>query len=313
MKLCSYLAALMAGRILGSLLVLVGILQILDLLEVTTDILDRELGGGGIAYYALLRMPRLVEQAAPLAVLTGSLFAFAKLAQESAVTAMRSTGVSAYQITLMALPAAVVMAVVQLTISGAVAPRTDQTLSDWWRATEPAAEAKADAEKPDILTFRVGDEVMVGEASADGRTLSKLTIYRRDAAGRLTQRTHADSAVYDTGRWRLIAPRFETIQRDAIQTGSADEMDWRVKLTPEDLQMLRAGQPTVTPAEARRAVQGGVSVRPRTFYDTQLQRAWAAPAACLVMLLLAAPAALTNIRGGAPVLVLCLTGGLLVY
>ena len=52
------------------------------------------LGPGGVAYYAMLRMPRLIEQAAPLAVLAGSLFAFAKLAGESAVTAMRSTGIA---------------------------------------------------------------------------------------------------------------------------------------------------------------------------------------------------------------------------
>src|SRR5690606_21935660 len=90
LTLTRHVVRLVGGRILAALAVLVGILQILDLLDVTTDILDRQLGAGGVAYYALLRMPRLIEQAAPLAVLAGALFAFTQLARESAVTAMRS-------------------------------------------------------------------------------------------------------------------------------------------------------------------------------------------------------------------------------
>ena len=85
MRLARYLFMLTAGRILAALAVLVGVLQILDLLDVTTEILDRGLGAGGVFYYGLLRLPRLIEQAAPLAVLAGALFAFAKLAGESTV------------------------------------------------------------------------------------------------------------------------------------------------------------------------------------------------------------------------------------
>ena len=129
MTLSTYLLKLMAGRILAALAVLAGVLQIIDLLEVTTQILDRKLGAAGVAYYALLRLPRLVEQAAPLAVLAGSLFAFAKLAGDSAVTAMRSTGISAYRIAMMAAPTVIALALVQLAIGTVIAPRTDATLS----------------------------------------------------------------------------------------------------------------------------------------------------------------------------------------
>lgn len=309
MKLGRYLFILTAGRILAALAVLVGILQILDLLEVTTEILDRKLGAGGVFYYGLLRLPRLIEQAAPLAVLAGSLFAFAKLAGESAVTAMRSTGISAYRVTALTLPAAAMLAAIQLLIGMVVAPRTDATLAEWWQATAPQEEA---SEARDALTFRVGDEIVVGRPSEDARRIDQLTIYRRDAAGRLVQRTTADSAVFENGAWRLTAPRFEAITADGVNTGGAEAMTWTQNIRPADIQALQAGGATISPGEARRALQGGVSVRPKTFYDTQVQRAWAAPFACIVMLLLAAPAALANFRGGASTLIVqCLTGGLL--
>lgn len=309
MTLSGYLLKLVGSRILIALLVLVGILQILDLLDVTNDILDRDLGAGGVGYYALLRLPRLIEQAAPLAVLAGALFAFAKLAGDSAVTAMRSTGISAYRITLMAIPAALLLALTQLAIGLQIAPRTDHILSDWWQASTPKDKVKA----VEPVTFRVGDEVVVAvPRDPDGRSLEKVTIYRRDATGRLIQRTSADAAVYENDRWRLVEPRFETLGTASVAEGQARSMDWTDNLRPTDVRMLAAGETTVTAAEARRALAGGLSVRPRTFYDTQLQRAWAAPIACLVMLLLAAPAALANFRGGGATLIIqCLAAGLL--
>lgn len=309
MTLALYLARLMAVRILAALAVLVGVLQILDLLEVTTDILDRKLGAAGVAYYALLRLPRLVEQSAPVAVLAGSLFAFAKLAGDSAVTAMRSTGISAYRITLMAAPAALVIALVQLSIGMVIAPKTDHMLTEWWRVTTPRDPAKV----IDPITFRVGSEIVVAlPRDPDGRSLEKVTIYRRDAAGRLVQRTSAPTAIYQDGAWKLLQPRFETVELQGLAEGEAREMTWTHDLRPSDVRTLAAGQTTVTPAEASRALAGGLSVRPRTYYDTQLQRAWAAPIACLVMLLLAAPVALANFRGGgATLMAQCLAAGLL--
>lgn len=309
MTLAIYLARLMAVRILSALAVLVGILQILDLLEVTTDILDRKLGAAGVAYYALLRLPRLIEQSAPVAVLAGSLFAFAKLAGDSAVTAMRSTGISAYRITAMAAPAAIVIAVIQLTIGMVVAPATDHMLTEWWRATTP----KDPVRVVDPITFRVGPEIVVAlPRDPDGRSLEKVTIYRRDSAGRLVQRTEAPAAVYQDGGWKLLQPRFETVGAADLAQGEAQEMSWTHGLRPSDVRTLAAGQTTVTPAEARRALAGGLSVRPRSYYDTQLQRAWAAPVASLVMLLLAAPVALANFRGGgATLMAQCLAAGLL--
>lgn len=309
MTLSQYLFRLMATRILSALAVLVGILQILDLLDVTTEILERNLGASGVAYYALLRLPRLFEQAAPLAVLAGSLFAFAKLAGDSATTAMRSSGISAYRVTFMALPVALILALIQLSVGTVIAPRTDARLSEWWQASAPSDPAK----KVNPVTFRVGDEVVVAiPRDPFGRSLEKVTIYRRDETGRLSQRTTAERAVYDGKAWSLIEPRFETLTPKSVSEGAASEAGWSRTLTPADVRTLAMGQTSVSPAEASRALAGGLSIRPRTFYDTQLQRAWAAPIACLVMLLLAAPTSMANFRGGgATLLVQCLAAGLL--
>jgi len=191
-----------------------------------------------------------------------------------------------------------------------IAPRTDTILSEWWQASASPDAAKA----VDPVTFRVGDEIVVAvPRDPDGTSLEQVTIYKRDASGRLIQRTNAQAAVYEDGRWRLVEPRFETLGDDNVVESAAQRMDWTANLTPGDVRALAMGETTVTAAEASRALAGGLSTRPRTFYDTQLQRSWAAPVACLVMMLLAAPAALANFRGGGVTLtVQCLASGLLV-
>ncbi|OYX02406.1 MAG: hypothetical protein B7Z12_12135, partial [Caulobacter vibrioides] len=112
MMLQLYVLKTVATRILGAALILMSVLQILDLLDVTSDILDRGLGMAGVAYYAALRLPRLFEQVAPIAVLAGGLFAFSQLARESAVVAMRASGISGYRIVAMAVPAVVAVMLV---------------------------------------------------------------------------------------------------------------------------------------------------------------------------------------------------------
>jgi len=190
-----------------------------------------------------------------------------------------------------------------------IAPHTDEVLSAWWQGSTPKDPSKV----IDPVTFRVSPEIVTATPrDPDGRSLEKVTIYRRDETGRLVQRTDAQAAVYNAGRWKLIQPRFEALGLSSIAEGAAATQDWTEDLTPGDVRALAAGQTLVTPQEASRALAGGLSVRPKTFYDTQIQRAWAAPVACLVMLLLAAPAALANFRGGgATLLVQCLAGGLL--
>ena len=310
MTLNRYVLKLFAGRILAAAAVLLGILQILDLMDVTTDILERNLGAAGVIHYALLRLPRLIEQVAPLSVLAGSLFAFTQLASESAVTALRASGMTVYRLTAMAAPAAVAILLVHLAMSQVVAPRTDLALERWWKATASAAKTPKTGPK----TFRVGSDVVTAQpGDGEGRRLEKVQIYRRSAEGQLIQRTKADVAVYAGGRWTLMAPRFETVAPTGVQTGTAQQMTWPNALRPRDVRALFSDDPQAAAGSARRALEGGASDRSPAFYRMQLQRAWAAPVGALVMLLLAAPVGLANFRGGngATLGVLCLGAGLL--
>ena len=295
MSLMMYILKLVGLRILAAGAIVLSVLQILDLLDITPDIIERGLGFGGMMHYAALRLPRLIDQAAPLSVLAGSIFAFIKLAGESEFVAMRACGVSIYRLIAMCLPAAAAVLLVHVVAVEAVAPRTDPALESWWRATAPPATA----EKLKTKALRIGDDVfVVATDDPSGRTLDEVRIYRRDAAGRLTERIEATNAVYGPGGWRLEKPQFVTFKGTQANAGAAGELTLAPTFEPADVQALFFGDQTISAASAGRALAGGGAQRPPSYYATRLQAAFSNPAGDRLMLLNAAPIALASFRGG---------------
>ena len=292
MTLSKFVRRTVALRILAAAAILLSVLQILDLLDVTTEILDRGLGVSGVAYYAALRFPRLIEQVAPLSVLAGGLFAFAQLARESAVIAMRATGVSVYRLIGMAAPAALLVMVVDYVTVEVIAPRTDPILEAWWSDTAPKSDAV-----PGPRPFRSGADIVVAQpGDVAGARLTDIKIYRRNPAGAVAERIEAPLATYGEGGWKLHDPKMVRFTQDEAMRSTAAELMWNTSLQPADVQVLLSPQQTPNAASARRALKGGGSERPASYYAVRLQQAFAGPVGIMVMLLLSAPVALGNFR-----------------
>lgn len=295
MRLGRFIAGRVTTRIIGALLVVFALLQVLDLLEMTARILDRGLGFGGVIYYAALRSPGLVEQAMPIAVLAGGLFAFAQFARETAVTAMRAVGVSVYSLLLWAMPVALAVFAIQAALDQWVKPKADIALQEWWEATAPPDEEPDPAK---TRTFRVGSDIVTAGAGTGSAELSALRIYRRDRNGQIVQRIAARSARFEDGVWKLSDVGTITIEGERAVSQSMPSMDWQTGLRPADIAGAFANTVGISPGDARRALGEGAALRAPAYYEMRLQRAWAGPAGVFVMLLLSLPVALANFRGG---------------
>ena len=194
----------------------------------------------------------------------------------------------------MALPAALaVMAIADLAAVELVAPRTDPALQTWWQDTAPPAPATTT--KPHA--FRVGSDLAVATTKdLTGRTLTDVSIYRRDAAGQLVERIRAPSAAYFHGRWQLTAPHFTRFDAGGVRTSQAASMTWASAFEPTDVQSLFFGDQMLSAATASRALAGGGAQRPAAYYATRVQRTVSAPFGAVIMLLLTAPIALASFR-----------------
>jgi lipopolysaccharide export system permease protein len=315
-----YLSGLFLKRTLATLLVLIGLLQIVDLFDATSDVLERGLGIGGIVKYELLRLPAMIQQILPVSVLIGALTTFTGLARNSEIAALRSTGVTIYRLVLILLPAAGLLALTDFVIAEQIAPRSQQAFTVWWGSHPPPVKTAKDepvkaAPKTKTVWFRTGPFlVYAAGASADGRRLQDLRIYHRDAAGRLDQRIVASAATLgQDGQWRLQDATVLDVGRTSLANEPPATRLWNTDLAPSDVVAVFSPDDRISATRALRAITGDRPAdKSPAFYATRVQRALAEPLAALVMLLLAAPAALAQQRNNqAALLLFSLGAGLL--
>jgi lipopolysaccharide export system permease protein len=293
LSLSAYLTRMMTVRTLGAAAALIGLLQLIDLLERTSQILQR---GGvlDIGRYMLLRMPFLFQEVAPFAVLAGAIMTFSQLARNSELVVMRITGMSLFEIFRRTAPVALAVAAMDMVVTDQVTPRAEQALATWWNATAPGAAHRT----ADARWFRIdGDVVLVDRTSANGRTLDGLTIYERDAHRALDRRIKAASATWEGDGWRLHDATLTELDQDRASQMTVALTDWRTSLRPSDATRLFANAYEITSETALRSLfgKGPVDKAPAEF-RTRLYRTIAEGMAPIIMLLLALPTALGNTR-----------------
>ncbi len=292
--LARYLLRRVSLQVLALLIVLTALMQLLELLDVTTDILDRNLGIAGLLYYAMLRTPSEIVLALPLSVLLGAMSTFWSMARTHEITAIRTAGISLKRFVLYLLPLPVLLAVLQFALSEHVVPRLETELKRWWDATalpenDPVPRWVQTSTGP--LSFE--------RTSPDGRRLDGVRIYLRGADSLFYQRIAARVAHWDVDHWRL--EQIEELGLAAGQYGRSIEAGrvWRTNLRPDDVQRLDVAQPHLSSMALVDVIAGErIAARPLSYYQTSLYRSFTAPLAAFIMLLLAVPPLRMLSRGG---------------
>jgi lipopolysaccharide export system permease protein len=290
----SYLRGRVAGQIFGLLLGLTGLIQLLELLEVTGEVLNRNLGVAGLLHYAVLRIPGEMLLALPFAGLLGSMTAFHAMARSREITALRSSGVGLGRLLLYLLPVPFLFALLQFGLSEKLVPVAEASLKAWWESTAPQ-----ESGPPNPQWVRTSNGVVMFErTSADGSKLLDVRIYARDQQGLLTMRTRAQRAQWDGSAWQLSDVRDMQVEPGAVPARDASRA-WQSNLRPEDVMQLDAADPHLSSAALADVIGGErVGAKPRSFYQTVLLQSFTAPFSVFIMMLLAMPAAIVSERGG---------------
>ena len=298
--LASYLRRLLLTQTLGVLVALTALLQLLEMLDVTTDILKRHLGFKGVLHYAALRTPSELVLALPLAMLIGSLFTFYTLARNHELIAIRAAGIRLRSMLGAMLPVAALFAVLQFAIADRVVPLAEASLADWWQASALPDDKDDDSSDKELSWFRTDDGlVSVAQASRDGRHLQGVTIYRRGADGGFIGRISADELDWNDGHWTLTRMRSLNMGEGSVQRQQEASAPWRSNLRPADLKRLDAPNIPMSSATLLDVLAGArVGDRPLSYYRTALYRSYAAPFVLMLMLLLALPSTQAVQRGG---------------
>src|SRR5262245_50891424 len=128
-QLALYAAKLFLTRSFGVLISLALVLMTLDLLGESSKIL--KVSGNGEAEvwrYMLLRLPMLISDNMPRALLLGALISFAGLNQNSEIISMKAAGLSAHQILAPMIAASLGVAIALFAFNETVVVRSTQTV-----------------------------------------------------------------------------------------------------------------------------------------------------------------------------------------
>lgn len=296
MRFSRYLSVTLFKLAITATLILAFIAEILDLVDNAGDILDQGDGVPGILQYVALRFPTLLVHALPLGALVGALLTLALLARNSEIVAMRAAGRSTFDMFVAMAPGAFALVIVHSTLIDVVAPRAEAKLAI--RVTQRFEKAEELGKNAKTTWLRVGDAVVSFDRVSDkARRLKQVRIYDRDANKIVTARTTAAEARFRNGEWTLSGAERVSWAKETLNERSSADGVWRTTMTPDDVLAALIPESRVSLTAARKVVAGEQTPNaPLPFYQTLIERVYAAPLGLIVMVLLAMPASLLNWR-----------------
>lgn len=272
------------------------LLQIVDLLGNSDEVLDRHPHDvAAVVEYAVWRLPELAVFLIPFSVLMATLLSLAKFERNNETLALKSAGAPYYQILLAFLPAVGLVAVLHFALTDQMVPRAIDHLMSRNLYVD---KKNKDDEDDRRVWVQEGDTVVeVGEVRNQGLELENLRLYARDELGNIVNQRFVQHATYDVGTrlWTLTGIEETRIIADrGTEVVAIPSATWNTQLGPQEFsELIERPQAMTTQRLWGFAASTQLGVRPTYFYETWLQKRIALPVSSILMILLAAPVALS--------------------
>ena len=288
-------------EILGSsALVLAALLALFGFFDLIRELDD--LGRGtyrinAMLGYVALTLPSHAYVLLPAAGLIGTLFALARMSENSEITVMRASGLSLRQLALHVGAAGLVIALVTLAFGELITPYTEEAAKGLrLKATRSivAREFRSGFWVKDDRSF-----VNIQDVTADTQLLN-LRIYEFDAAFRLTAISRAEKGTYaGPNKWELSNVELTRFEGDRAVLQKIPSATWSSVLTPDILSVLKIVPERMSALNLRAYIEHLRENRQKaTRYEIAFWSKIFSPAAAVVMMILAIPFALQSARAG---------------
>ncbi|GAB4574195.1 MAG: LPS export ABC transporter permease LptG [Rhodothalassiaceae bacterium] len=229
-----YMGRLFLVRFAGIAIGVAIVLQMLDLLAQSDDILAGAGNDGGALWqYVGLRLPDLMSRFIPFSALLATLITLAQLSQHSEITIMKGAGLSAHRILLPLTLVSVGIAVAHFLFAEFVVTPSNARL-DYWKRFDYAADLPPPPDIVDEVWLTEGRSIILVNAvnrSGSRVILDRVTIYVRNEDNLLEAILRADFAWHNDGAWTLYSVRRFDVMTHEIET--MDSMPWNIRTAPE--------------------------------------------------------------------------------
>ena len=189
-----------------------------------------------ILWYFVLKCPSILFQITPLAVLMSTLLTVAILSRHHEITAMRSSGISLYRVSIPFLAVALALSLLMLWASDAVIPGANQQ-------AEALREIKIEKRNPravfqgNEIWVRLGNQTLMrGDLPDDNAPrIYGISLYRLEQDFALREVISARELLYENAGWVLVSGISRTFQDDqGVRSQSFDRLPIQLNQKPED-------------------------------------------------------------------------------
>ena len=243
-------------RFVGLLVFFVIILQMLDLLNKSSDILAVEgAGGPELMRYIALRAPQIASQFTPFAALLSIVLTLAGLSHTSEITVMRAAGMSVNRVLMpFGIMCALIVAVHFIFHETVVVPSAEAL--DYWEANDFALDLPEDQETRTNIRLKFDGEFIQAESAIltdNGVTMRDIRIYGVDEDGIAENVIEAGAARHEEGVWRLFDVR--SLDPMTLSVTRTDTAVWTNSLDPDFLFALALKPDQTSLGELLRKIQ----------------------------------------------------------
>ncbi len=221
---------------LGAFLV---IYLVVDILQGMAMIMEHKPVPGLVAKLYALKVPKILSQVTPVAVLLSTLMTLGLLSKNSEITAMKSSGVSLYLIVAPILVMAFIICIFLFISNEYIIPTTNRQVF-FIEKVLIKKQAQKSFFKQNKIWYRSDNAIYnIQLFDPDTNRLKGVTVYYIGDGFRLLKRIEAKEAVWDGSAWLFSDVREDIIGSDAITTNSYREL--QISL-PESPEVLTAGE-----------------------------------------------------------------------
>ncbi len=298
---CGVLFRYISREILAtSILMLIALLVLFGFFDLIRELDD--LGKGNYRLtamlgYVALMLPSHTYVLLPAAGLMGTLFALARMSEQSELTVMRASGLSLRQLAIHVCGAGLAIALATVIVGELVTPYTEETAKGLRLKAMRSIVARE---------FRSGfwvkdDKSFVNIQDVTPETeLLNLRIYEFDPEYRLTSISHAEKGTYaGPNTWQLWNVELTRFQGETALLEKLPKATWSSVLTPDILSVLKIVPERMSAMNLLSYIEHLRDNRQKsTRYEIAFWNKLLYPVAAIAMMVMAIPFALGSARTG---------------
>lgn len=287
-----YLARKFFVSIFVTTLILVGIVTLLDFMELTRRLGDKAVDTASVATeMLLLKMPDQILQLTPFAILIGTLICFAKLTRNHELIVIRASGVPARNFLIAPFIVCLGIGLFNLFV---LSPFSSTTLKTYQKVEARVFPGSASGflTEGGHIWLRQDDHdknllIYAKNVLDNGRRLGDASVFVTDKSGKFINRIDTPNMRLRTGKWLIDTP---LIIKPGQPMEKATSFELPTTLTPETIRNSFTSPRTLNLWELEAFIEKLENTGfPTQNHEMQWQKLISSPALVIAMFLIAAP------------------------